>query len=86
MKVFKYNLIQGNLYVGGEQMKIRAKTIFSDLRIKKGFSQTNLAIEMGVNPSVIFRLEKSKNVRPSTAKRVCEVMNEEFDTLFIIEE
>jgi DNA-binding Xre family transcriptional regulator len=41
---------------------------------------------MDVNASVVFNIEKGKPIRPETAKKVCEALEEEFDQLFIITE
>ena len=70
---------------GGEQVQIKARTDFSEVRIKKGYSITGLAKAMKVNPSVVFHLEHGNSVRPATAKKVCEALNEPFENLFIIE-
>ena len=65
-------------------MKVIAKKEFSIIRIKKGFSLTQLAEQMEVNPSVVSKMEKQQPVRPATAKKACEALNESFETLFII--
>ena len=68
-------------------MKIKARENFTDIRIRKGFSITGLAKAMKVNASVVFNMEKGRRgVRPATARKVCEALNEDFDTLFIIED
>lgn len=67
-------------------MKIKAKETFTDIRIKKGYSITGLAKAMKVNASVVFKMEKGGGIRPSTAQKACEALNEDFDTLFIIED
>jgi DNA-binding XRE family transcriptional regulator len=66
-------------------LKIKAKGAFMTLRIRKGFTITSLAMQMKVNPSVVFRIEKGNYVRPTTAYKACIILEEEFDTLFIIE-
>lgn len=66
-------------------LKIKSKEAFADIRIRKGFTITSLAMQMEVNPSVVFRIEKGKYVRPTTAYKACVVLQEEFDTLFILE-
>ena len=66
-------------------MKIKARTDFSEMRIKKGYSITGLAQVMKVNPSVVFHMERGNSVRPATAKKACEALNEPFENLFIIE-
>ena len=66
-------------------MVIKARKSFALCRVKKGYSITGLAKKMKVNPSVVFNMENGKNVRPATAKKACEALNEPMDTLFIIE-
>ncbi len=67
-------------------MRIIAKETFGRTRIIKGYSIQRLARTMGVNPSVVFNIEKRKPVRPETAKKTCEVLGLEFDQLFTVEE
>lgn len=67
-------------------MKIKAREAFTDIRIKQGFSITGLAKTMNVNPSVVYKMEQGGGIRPSTAQKVCEALNKDFDTLFIIED
>lgn len=66
-------------------MKIKARETFTDIRIKHGFSITGLAKTMNVNPSVVYKMEQGGGIRPATAQKTCEALNEDFDTLFIIE-
>lgn len=67
-------------------MKIKAREAFTNIRIKKGYSLTGLAKAMKVNPSVVYKMEQGGGVRPVTAQKACEALNEDFDTLFIIED
>ena len=67
-------------------MKIKAREAFTDIRIRKGYSITGLAKAMNVNPSVVYKMEHEGGVRPATAQKACESLNEDFDTLFIIED
>lgn len=66
-------------------MKLKAKKEIQIIRIKKGLSLSELANRMGVNASVVARMEKGQPVRPTTAKKVCAALNETFETLFTIE-
>lgn len=66
-------------------MKLKAKREFQAIRIKKGLSLSELANKMGVNASVVARMEKGQPVRPATARKVCVALNETFETLFTIE-
>lgn len=65
-------------------MKIKARETFTDIRIRKGYSITGLAKAMKTNASVVFNLEKGGGIRPATARKASEALNEDFDTLFII--
>ena len=67
-------------------MTIRAKEDFTLTRIKKGFPITGLAKAMKVNPSVTFRVEKGRSIRPATAKKACVALQMSFEDLFIIED
>lgn len=67
-------------------MVIKAKKSFALCRVKKGYSITELAKKMKVNPSVVFHMEKGNGVRPATAQKACKVLKEPFETLFIIED
>lgn len=66
-------------------MKIVIKDNFTEIRIRKGYSVTELAKLMQVNPSVVFRMEQRKPIRPATAKKASVALNEAFETLFTIE-
>lgn len=65
-------------------MKIKAKESFKKIRTVKGFSITGLAKAMQVSSSVVFNMEAGRSVRPATAKKACKVLEEGFETLFII--
>ena len=67
-------------------MIVKAQKTFALCRIKKGYSITELAKQMEVNPSVVFNMEHGKNVRPATAQKACKALNDSFDSLFIIED
>lgn len=68
-------------------MKIRTKSqAFVRARIIKGMSQRDLARETGLSPSYISLLERSvKTVGPATAKRLCDLLEQPLDELFMIE-
>lgn len=67
-------------------MKIQARAAFTTTRIHKGLSSTGLAEAMKVSTSVVHGIEHGRNVRPATAKKACEALNEPFEALFIIKE
>lgn len=67
-------------------MKIKANEHFKSIRILNGYSIQGLARAMKVNASVITRIEQGKHLRPATAKKACEALEEPFNRLFIIEE
>ena len=66
-------------------MKVKAKSEFSTIRIRKGLSITALANAMQVSPSLVFRIEQGKNLTPATAKKACDALGEDFDDLFTID-
>ena len=51
-------------------------------RVKRGLSKTDLAQKLGVNHSVIVRVEQAKGTRPRTAKAICDFFNLPVDELF----
>lgn len=67
-------------------MRIQARTTFITTRVHKGLSITGLAEAMKVSTSVVHGIEHGRNVRPATAKKACEALNEPFEALFIIKE
>lgn len=55
-------------------------------RVKRGLSKTDLAKKLGVNHSVIVRVEQAKGTSPRTAKAICDFFNLSFEELFTIVE
>jgi putative transcriptional regulator len=54
-----------------------------DIRIKKGFSQRELARKTGLSCSFISQIEKkNRNVSPSTAKKICDALEVDFEDIF----
>jgi DNA-binding XRE family transcriptional regulator len=49
-------------------------------------SKTDLAKKLGVNHSVIVRVEQAKGTSPRTAKAICDFFNLPFEELFTIVE
>ena len=72
--------------VGDDRVKIKAKReVFLKTRVSKGLSQRELADLAGLSHSYICLIERSnKSVSPSTAKRLCDVLEKELDELFCI--
>lgn len=59
----------------------------SFLRIRAGMSMRELSRQTGLNIGTISGIEnKSNPVTPKTAKRICEALNTDFDTLFVIKD
>ena len=54
-------------------------------RVKRGLSKTDLAKKLGVNHSVIVRVEQARD-KPRTAKAICDFFNLPFEELFTIVE
>ncbi|MGG1519740.1 helix-turn-helix transcriptional regulator [Paenibacillus oryzisoli] len=73
--------------VSGIRIKITAKSeAFIKARITKGFSQRELARHSGFSHAYISLLERSiKNVGPSTAKKLSELLEKEVEELFEIQ-
>lgn len=65
---------------------IKTKCIeLASLRIKKGLSLNQLARSTKLNSGVISRIESGAvSPRPETAKKICEALGVEFDTIFSI--
>ncbi len=67
-------------------MIIKSRVTFKKARIKHGYSITALAKAMSVSPATVLYIEQGKNIHPRTAKKACEVLDAEFDDLFVIED
>ncbi|MCY9694750.1 helix-turn-helix domain-containing protein [Paenibacillus alginolyticus] len=68
-------------------IKILAKTdVFIKARVIKGYSQRELAKHSGLSHAYISLLERSiKSVGPSTAKKLCDLLEKDLEELFLIE-
>ena len=53
-------------------------------RVKRGLNKTDLAKQLGVNHSVIVRVEQAKGTSPRTAKAICDFFDLPFEKLFTI--
>jgi DNA-binding XRE family transcriptional regulator len=72
---------------GGQNAMIVANTkLLKTERVKRGLSKTDLAKKLGVNHSVIVRVEQAKGTSPRTAKAICDFFNLPFEELFTIVE
>lgn len=65
-------------------MKIIAKQIFREYRLKRGFSIQSLAKEAGASYRTVYRLETGHSVYPQTAKKICLALKCKFDDAFQI--
>lgn len=72
---------------GRMNIKILAKTdVFIKARVIKGYSQRELAKHSGLSHAYISLLERSiKSVGPSTAKKLCDLLEKDLEELFLIE-
>lgn len=66
-------------------MKIIAKQIFREYRLKHGYSIKLLAKEAGTSYRMVYRLETGHSVYPTSAKKICTALKCEFDDVFQIE-
>lgn len=70
-------------------MKIRLKDVgaFNRLLLRKGYTKIAFSKEIGMAQSYVVLLSNGKrHMSPKTAKKILEVLEEDFDELFIIEE
>jgi DNA-binding XRE family transcriptional regulator len=59
----------------------------SELRIRQGMLGTDLASKVGVTKQNIYAIEKGRtNPNPALAKKITEVLNVPFDTIFSLVE
>jgi transcriptional regulator with XRE-family HTH domain len=64
-------------------MRVVAKDIFREIRIKKGFTIVSLAAAVGTTKQTIGQIERGINgVGPENAKKIAEVLEVEFDEVF----
>jgi putative transcriptional regulator len=83
----QYNGDSNSLGTGAtEPMKIYANSDrFVRARIRKGYTQKELAELAGISHSYISLLERSvKSVGPKVAVRLCQLLDSELDELFVI--
>lgn len=69
-------------------MKILLKTPwrFEKALIKNGFSKRAFSQKVGLSYFMIFQISKgNRNPSPSTAQKICSILNMDFDDLFYIE-
>lgn len=67
-------------------MLIFAKPDLRQSAIKSGYSLRSLADGAGIAKESVTRLVHGRPVRAGTAKKICEVLGQEFDALFEIRE
>lgn len=67
-------------------MRILPKTdVLIRLRVVKGWSREALARAAKVNEQTVNRLEEGYSVRPSTAKKIQDALEVEFDEIYTLE-
>ena len=68
-------------------MKVKATDNFKIVRLKKGFSQTELAKRVGITSQALGQIERRKiGVSPSTSSEILSHLNVKFDDIFEIVE
>jgi transcriptional regulator with XRE-family HTH domain len=56
---------------------------YARTRIKKGFSQRELARQTGLSSSFLIQFENGKrNIGPEAASKICQVLGVEFEEIF----
>ena len=65
---------------------IQAKGNLTSLRVKAGYSMRALASAAGVAYRSVFHAEHGGAVTPKNARKLCEVLELDFDDLFLIVE
>lgn len=63
-------------------MKIVAKQIFREYRLKHGYSIQSLAKKSGTSYRTIYRLEIGHSAYPNTARKICAALKCTFDDVF----
>lgn len=65
------------------KVKVYARPSFRELRIKKGFSIIMLAHKLNISRQMIAQVERRANgISPDKAKKICELLEVEFDEIF----
>lgn len=65
---------------------IKVKSELNRIRIKNGYTMSGLARVAGVSPQFISAILNNRfNPSAVTAKKICEVLEVEFDEIFTIE-
>ena len=64
-------------------MKVLAKDNLGLERIRKGYNGSDIAEKIGITKMGYHNIEKRKNgADPKNAKKICEVLDAEFEELF----
>ncbi|MBP3953623.1 helix-turn-helix transcriptional regulator [Bacillus suaedae] len=69
-------------------MKIKVKDYekFNVLLLRKGFSKTEFSKVIGLSQTMMVQLTNgSRNPSPKTAKKITEVLEIDFDEIFVID-
>lgn len=69
------------------KIAIKDSAAFNVILIHKGFTQRSFSIQAGISHSMISQIAKGlRNPSPRTAKRICEVLEVQFDDIFEIKD
>lgn len=61
------------------------KVLFREM-YRKGLTQKELAAQLKVSEGTLSNLLKNKTVNSKTSKKICDLLNKEFDELFLFDE
>ncbi|WP_409341046.1 helix-turn-helix transcriptional regulator [Paenibacillus sp. MBLB4367] len=68
------------------KVKVKDANRLNELIIRKGFTKTDFSKEIGMSqPMTIQIVNGDRSPSPKTAKRMTEVLEVEFDDIFVIE-
>lgn len=68
------------------KIKLKDPDVFQELLLRKGFTQRGLGRAVKIAESYANQIATGeRNPGPSVAKRICDVLDVEFDDIFFIE-
>lgn len=67
-------------------MKIVAKSVFQEKRMKSGLSMKTLSEKANISVRTVFRAEHGIPVYPVVAGKICSALNCSFDDIFLLKD
>lgn len=80
-------VVRLHMKAGGDELKIQLKdkVAFQELLLKRGFSQRGFGRAVGISEPYANQIANGdRNPGPQVAKRICEVLDAQFDDIFFI--